>query len=72
MTAHQMLRDPAIDCELRPDREYDEYSAGHVVHPNGSLVGSLSREFLGAATRAVLAHWSARPVDKGTDEGREP
>lgn len=41
--------------EHRPERSYDETDPGHVVMPNGSLVGSYDRAFLAAATREALA-----------------
>lgn len=59
MTHHQVLRDPAFEAEYRTDRSYDETQPGHVVHPNGSLVGSLDRGFLGAAARAARAALAA-------------
>lgn len=54
MRHHDFARDPARECEHRPWVEYDSINAGHVIHPNGSLVASLDRGFLGAATRAAL------------------
>ena len=46
--------------EHRANRSHDDEDAGHVVHPNGSLIGSYSPAFLGAAARAVLAMWDER------------
>lgn len=49
-------RGPAPEVEHRGDRPaYDERDASHLRHPNGSLVASFDRTFLGAATRHVLA-----------------
>lgn len=42
--------------EIRFDRPYDEQSPGTLIHPNGSLVCSLSRPFSGAALRALGAY----------------
>lgn len=41
--------------EHRSERGYDEADSGHLVHPNGSLIASFDRSFLGAAGREVLA-----------------
>lgn len=46
--------------EHRGDRPHDDEDAGHVLHPNGSLVGSYSPAFLGAATAEVLTMWEDR------------
>jgi len=54
MPHHSLIRDPAVECETRFDRPYDEQHPGHVVHPNGSLIGSLDRQFLGDAARLVF------------------
>lgn len=40
--------------EHRTERPHDDVDAGHVLHPNGTLIGSYSPAFLGAATREVL------------------
>lgn len=54
MRRHDVLRDPAREIEHRPDRPYDEKSAGIVVHPNGSLVASMDRGVQASTCRAVL------------------
>ncbi len=62
MAHHDWKNDPARECELRTDRPYDERSPGHVVHPNGSLIGSLDRQFLGGAARLVVEMYDAERV----------
>lgn len=64
MTATDLLN---ADVEHRGDRVYDEADAGHLVHPNGSLVGSYDRAFLAAAGREVLALHRAQ-ITAATDE----
>ena len=44
-----------LACEHRGERAYDEQDASHLMLPNGTIVASFDRPFLGAATREVLA-----------------
>jgi hypothetical protein len=55
------------DVEHRPSRPYDEQDAGHLLMPNGSLVGSYDRAFLAAAGCEVLALHRAQ-ITTRTDE----
>jgi hypothetical protein len=48
--------------EHRSDRSYDEQDPGGLKMPNGSLVCSFDREFLGAAAREV---WALHLADMG-------
>lgn len=43
--------------EYRSDRAYDEQTPGHWILPNGSVVASFHRGFLGAAGREALRLW---------------
>lgn len=50
----------ALIAERRYDgRAYDEQSPSTIWHPNGSKVSSFDRQFLNAATAAVLELWRA-------------
>lgn len=55
MSAHSLLRDPALEAEHRNWVGYEEQDAGHLVMPDGSLVSSADVEFLTAAAPYVLA-----------------
>lgn len=46
--------------EHRADRVYDEQDPSGLVMPNGSLVCSFDRAFLGAAARTVLELYRER------------
>ena len=43
------------ELEHRGDRDYDAQDASHLIMPDGTLVASFHRGFLGAAGRHVLA-----------------
>jgi hypothetical protein len=47
----------ALEIEHRGERVYDERDSGHVIMPNGSIVSSLDRRFLGAAAREALTRY---------------
>lgn len=66
-----MKRDAIVTAlEYRSDKPYDEQSVGHLIMPNGSVVGSIDRQFMNAADRYVLDAWdvTAASVDhEGAD-----
>lgn len=49
-----------VEAEVRSDRGvYDEETPSHLFLPNGTIVASFHRGFLGAAARYVLDLWRA-------------
>jgi hypothetical protein len=55
VSAHSLLRDPALESEHRGWVDYSERDAGHLLMPDGSIVSSADYAFLTAAAPYVLA-----------------